>query len=256
MANLVPASSRTHDATADRVVERGVGSRLVELSDGADERRVGLPTDHRQRLDRPACRIRQPADAAVDEAPQRRGWDWRRVVGWTRPVARVGAQQLLHEHRVAGRQGEEPGDKVARRTAAEERRDLLRDLPPIEAAHRHLFEASAVGDRQFVDGRGLVVSRRGKDRERDRARPPGQVVEHGQRRAIGPVDVVDDEERGPADEHVEHGLDELRGAGGLVGVRREAGFAVLRSRSPPLDRPGPRAAPSSMRRPESCPRRP
>ena len=76
---------------------------------------------------------------------------------------------------------------------------------------------SAIGSRARDAGSSSRAATTG---ERHVARSMGQVVEHGERRLVGPVDVVHDEQSGTADQQVEHGLDEAGGVEtGPVGWR-------------------------------------
>ena len=81
----------------------------------------------------------------------------------------VGAQQLLDEHRVAGRALEQAVHHRGRLPFPEQGGDLVGDLGPVEPMHVDPIEPPAVGDRQRVDQVGLVVAGRGDDGQRDGA---------------------------------------------------------------------------------------
>ena len=107
----------------------------------------------------------------------------------------VGAQQLLDEHRVAGRALEQAVHQRGLRPLPEQGGDLVGDLGAVEPLHLDPIEPPAVRDRQRADQVGLVIAGRGDDDQRDLARSACEVLEDRDGRPVRPVNVVDDQQR-------------------------------------------------------------
>ena len=167
MPDVEPVPGRRRHATPDRVAQGRADGLVVETRHGTDESLIGGPPDDREGLDRGACRGRESADPAEHERTKGgRAWTA------TRPAAHpdiVGTQQLLDEHRVAGRTLEQAVHQRGLRPLPEQGGDLVGDLGPVEPLHLDPIEPPAVRDRQRADQVGLVVAGRGDDDQRNLA---------------------------------------------------------------------------------------
>ncbi len=109
------------------------------------------------------------------------------------------AQDLLDEERVAAGLAPDRAGERSRRVGAEPRRDERVDVALPEAVERdapHEAVAAQVGQQRAERRRRLVRPGRGEDQHRPE-RGAREVAQQQQRRAVGPVQVV---------EHQEHGL--------------------------------------------------
>ena len=121
---------------------------------------------------------------------------------------------LLDEERVALRLAVERGDELRRPRLGAERRDELGDLAGREAVERHLGEHAVAPQRrdqlrQRVAVVDLGVAVGAEEHRAPRLRRPHQVAHQLQRRAVGPLQVVEHEQQ--------------RGAGGDLGQQRGQG---------------------------------
>ena len=185
----------------DRLVERGDELVAGQRPERLEQPVVDLAPDHRGDLHRLARRRRQPRD------PPRRdlahaGGD-ARVLEVAAEAARALAQvadDLLDEERVALGLGVQRGDELGRGRLGPERGHQLADLRLREAAQRHLGE-HRLAPQRGDDGRERVVVGElagavgAEEHRAPRLRRADQVADELQRRAVGPLQVVEHEQQ-------------------------------------------------------------
>jgi hypothetical protein len=192
--------------TGERLVAGGQ-RRLATAQQPLEQPDGELASDHGGDLQRLGGRRAQPRASLGDQVLDALG-DARsgqeRAVGPPNDVlgisVRESAQDLLDEERVALGPRLCPAHEVGMRGDAGAARDQLAGGVGVKPA-----EGKPVNDplAPEIDGQVrqsarliVAVARRGRHDERDGA-PPDQVTQHHQRRAVGPMEVVDDKQHPP-----------------------------------------------------------
>ncbi len=190
------------------------------------------PPEHRERAGERLGARRQPREPALDAAPDLLGAELAQPRG--RGVGRlhalgehVGEQRPQQEgvagrHRVTG--AGEPGHRGGQPLAHQRLRGVL---PQRTRAQRRLGRRGEQLRQQLGLTRGLARADGAEHPERQLVEPAGELHEPAQRGRVGPVDVVDDQQRRPAggqvggqpDQPVERGVHRVTGERRL-GCRR------------------------------------
>ena len=146
--------------------------------------------------------------------------------------------EMLDEERIAARLVVDGADGRPRRVLAVPGLDEPAHLPLVHAVEthpRHLAPSLELGEQrvQRMAGVQLVVPERADQQDRPEARLAREVPGQEERRAIGPVEIVDDQQHGPARgepaHHDHHGAEELPAlrrrvpGGGQLGELGQAG---------------------------------
>ena len=185
----------------DRLVERGDELVAGQRPERLEQPVVDLAADHRGDLHRLARRRRQPGDPPRGDLAHA-GGDARVLevgVEPARALAQV-ADDLLDEERVALRLGVQRGDELGRGRLRPERGHQLADLRLREPVQRHLGE-HRLAPQRGDDGRERVVVGElagavgAEEHRAPRLRRADQVAHELQRRAVGPVQVVEHEQQ-------------------------------------------------------------
>ena len=188
---------------------------------GHHAEQVGLDpvADQRGRLDHVAAGGGEPGDPGED-----------RVAGGGGQLARLRAEHLAHEERVAGGERLDGGGLVARPVAQRDDRSRRQGREG-DPARRPLAGRLAQGLAQgAVLGQAVVAVRR-HDQRPDRAQPTGQVTDQVEGRLVGEVQVLHDEHRQASLLIVRAQVGEQGGepgvAGDALGARHPDGSAPL-----------------------------
>ncbi len=179
-------------ARAERAVDPADQGVFVQVHDRAHVAQLELQPRDRSRADHREPVVAEPLDALVDQLADRVGH---------RVLAAAGvdlAQRLDDEQRVAAGPALDAVGQARVGVAGYE----LGDLPggerlQVDPVDR--LRAPQLGDqaRQLVPGRaGIAVPERHHDKQRLGAQPRRQVAEQRQPAGVGPVHVVEDEQRG------------------------------------------------------------
>ena len=217
------------DAVVERRPEAVVDVRLVDLEDVGEEPLVDRPAGDRRGVhDRP-CGPVEPRDAREQDLDHR-----------PRTLGVLGGEQLLDEQRVAPGPAPDPVEDARRRVAARDQRQLAAHGVAVQAVEldddrrRRPLELPEPGEDR-VAAREVVDAAREDDREALGREVPRQEREQVARRAVDPVDVLDDEHdrpgrrqrtEQPEDPLEQASLPEARGEPGRVGRPEWRGDAV------------------------------
>jgi hypothetical protein len=243
-AQQLVAEAMGHRRPRQDVEHAGAGG-LVERVDQlgvaapgrpAQQRQAGGAAEHRRELHELDGGRRQPLEPLPDDlAHALRRRDLLGIADEHPPALVLGeradvgevAPQLADEERVAGGEvAQHAGQRAAARACPEADDELLdgRDAEPAQRDALDPCLAVELGHRAGQPGLQLVLAIGGHDEQRRVARPLCEVLEQTQRRAVGPVQVVEDEQhraRAPdRDEQVEHRVVQTVPLRGRVAVDR------------------------------------
>ena len=242
----------------DRGVELLREPLVARLAGGGHVGQREVLAGDRRHPHRPHRELGQPREPLVDHRPHadrdagaRRGHE--RGAGLAGVRLEQLADQLLDEQGVAaGPRVQDGGERRGRRPRAEPGARELRRLGLGEAAERHAREAARTGELgEELGERGprVLLPDRARDEQRRPADRPDHVREHLERGAVGPVEVLDDQEHGSAPgrladrrrDRLEQAMAGVLAGGRRAGPRRaRARGAAARARPPPS--PGARPA--------------
>ena len=190
-------------AGAHRLVERRDEVVPRQRPERLEQPEVDLAPDHRRDLDRLARRRRQPPQAPRGDPAHALGHpgllEVDRALEAARRVAQV-AQDLLDEERVALGLAVQRRDEVGGGRGGAVGLDQLADLAGVEALERDVREAVLApqrGDqlRQRVPLLELRVAVGAEEHRAPRLGRAHEVAQQLHRRAVGPVEVVEDEQQ-------------------------------------------------------------
>ena len=194
-----------HQPRPDRGVQVAGQLVVAGLAGGGDVREQEILAGHRRDLHGAADAIRQPDQPPIDHrahtvrdlgAGRRDQLGGRHLGVGLHQMAR----ELLQEQRIAGGAPSQSRRELGRRLRTKPRRGQLTGLLLGKAGERERFEAPLtpqVAQQGLQRGRGAdaLIAQRPGDQQRRPPDRPKHVPQHLQRRRVGPVQVLDDQEK-------------------------------------------------------------
>ena len=230
---------RDEDLPTDALAKRFVERRLVERDRGREQRRIDALAGRRGDAQELLGRFGEVRRAGEEDVTQRGGQ--------LRPTVLAGRnEQLLAEERVAAGAGMDRLDERRVEVVAGDRAELLGRLAPVERREGEPLDAAGPFElgqerQQRVAAMELVGAVGEQEHHRDIAEVPDEEPEQVAGRAVGPVQVLDDEhDRRPRRQPLEDSEQQLEQAALARAIAQAASGAATGTGDGPEvgDQPG------------------